>query len=360
MHERLARFVLAVLLLSVLVYFVGTEAGAVYDFQGWSGTRTDFYGTVWQPNHQVLHSKNPYQDPSLNADPASVYPPSGFLPYLPLSWLPPYTAVVLFQLLLISAAAGILVALQIRRPEQWALWLTCPLVVLPVIGGNITPIVVLGIALMWRWRDRAGLAASALTAAIAIKLFAAPLLIWLLITRRYRAAAITAIAAPAVILTSWGLIGFRGLLDYPAVLRLASTAFGADGPFLQGLARQLGQSPGVALLIGAVVASALVVVAPRTGEVESLALVSLACLALSPVVWIFYAGILVVPLAAAQLRVTVWLILPVFWSVSWWYTPLPYKSAELSVVNLLICAALVAVVFAGQGRPLAHPTSASA
>ena len=360
MKTPLPRLILVALVLSALLLFNATEARTVYRFEGWSGTHTDFYAGIWQPNHQVLEGKSPYQDPSLKLDPPSVYPPSGFLPYLPLSWFAPHTAVVLFQLLLIAAAAGTLVALRIRGPEQWVLWLACPLVVLPLLEGNITTTVVLAIALMWRWRDHAVLAASALTAAIAIKLFAAPLLIWLLITRRYRAAAITAAATPVVILGSWSLIKFHGISDYPAVLKLASNAFGADGPFLQGLVRQLGQSAAVALAIGTVAACVLIVLASRTGEVQSLALVSLACLALSPIAWNFYAGILVVPLAAAELPLTAWLILPSFWIVSWWYTPLPYKSAELSVVNLLICAILVAVVTRRRARPLGATTLAPA
>ena len=360
MRGRLGRLVLAGSLFVVLVALVQSEASVVYDYQGWSGTHTDFFGTIWKPNHQVLQGESPYDDPSLNADPASVYPPSGFLPYLPLAWLVPHTAVVLFQLLLIAAAAGSLVALQVRSPYAWMLWLTSPLVVLPVLGGNITPVVVLGVALMWRWRNRPALAAAALAAAIAIKLFVAPLLVWLLITRRFRAAAMSAVAAPAVILASWALIGFRGILDYPALLRLASKAWGADGPFLQGLARQLGLNPTVALMIGAAVASVLLVLASRTDDVKALALLCLACLALSPVAWGFYAGILVVPLAAARLQLFAWLILPAFWAVSWWYTPLPYKSAELSIVNLLLCAALAAIVLTTRRGSLAHIAPAPA
>ena len=354
--RRLGRIVLVACLLIVLLALVQSEASVVYDYQGWSGTRTDFFGTIWWPNHQVLHGESPYEDPSLNADPASVYPPSGFLPYVPLAWLAPHTAVVLFQLLLIAAAAGTLLALRVRSPYAWTLWLTCPLVVMPVLGGNITPVVVLGVALMWRWRDRPARAAAALTAAIAIKLFVAPLLIWLLITRRFRAALITAVAAPAVILASWVLIGFRGMLDYPAVLRVASKAFGADGPFLQALARQLGQNPTAALIIGAFATTALVVLASRTDEVKALVLICLACLALSPVAWGFYAGILVVPLAAARIHVSAWLILPAFWAVSWWYTPLPYKSAELSIVNLLLCVALAAFVLTTRPRAASAST----
>ena len=55
--------------------------------------------------------------------------------------------------------------------------------------GNITILLVLLVALAWRYRDRARIAGLALGAAIAAKLFVWPLVVWLLLTRRYRAAA---------------------------------------------------------------------------------------------------------------------------------------------------------------------------
>ena len=336
---------LRVLIGLVISYLVVTEAKDVYGYQGWSGVRTDFHGTIWQPNHEVLQGLSPYQDPALGIDPAAVYPPSGFLPFLPLSWLSPHVAVIVFQLFLIAAAIATLIALDVRSKEKWVLWLGCPLVLIPVLIGNITPVVVLAVALLWRWRDKAWLAAGALTAGIVIKLFVAPLVLWLLITRRYRAAIITTIAAPTVILASWTLIGFRGLLDYPAILNLGSRVYGADGPLVQGLVRQWGGSQNTAIAIGIVVATCLVALATRSGEVEALALVCFACLALAPIAWVFYLGILVVPLAASRLPWQAWALLQAFWIVSWWRTPLNYKSAELSIAALALSATLIAVLY---------------
>jgi hypothetical protein len=334
---RMSRAVLLALLAVAVVGLVVTEVQVVYDFQGWSGERTDFYATVWEPNRHVLDGRSAYD---LEHAFSAVYPPSGFLPLLPLSWFDPQIAVIVFQLMLLAAAALTMWALRVRDPRMWALWITSPLVLLPVLGGNITPVVVLAVALMWRWRDRAKLAGVALAAGVAVKLFVAPLAVWLLLTRRYVAAAVSAAASVAMILVSWALIGFDSLADYPTILDRASDVWGPDGPYVQGLAQQLGLGGTAALAVGILVAVVLFAVASRVGETPALAMCCLACLALSPVAWVFYAGILVVPLAAARLPWTWWLVLLGFW-VSWWHSPLPYKSVWLSTATIAVALGMV-------------------
>ena len=54
--------------------------------------------------------------------------------------------------------------------------------------GNLTVLLVLPLALAWRYRDRARVVGLAVGVAVAAKLFVWPLVVWLLLTRRFRAA----------------------------------------------------------------------------------------------------------------------------------------------------------------------------
>ena len=80
-------------------------------------------------------------------------------------------------------------SLGVRDWRCHVLAVTSPVVVHGLYYGNLTIVLVLPLALAWRYRDRARLAGLALGAAVAAKLFVWPLVVWLLLTRRFRAAA---------------------------------------------------------------------------------------------------------------------------------------------------------------------------
>lgn len=328
-----------------LAVIVVTEMVAVLDHQATLAVRTDFEGTIWQPARNVLDGVTPYPEAGAPGFlPASVYPPSAFLPAIPLAMLPVDQAAVIFRTLLFLAALLTLWVLRVRDWRCYALWLTSALVMLPVLIGNATLLVVLSVALLWRYRDRPWAAAAALTAAISIKLFMAPLWLWLVLTRRYRAAWYTTALAPTVMLAAWALIGFDGLREYPRLMRLVSDRYGGDGALVYGLARQIGLGAG-AIVVSAAVAAVLLGLAwrARRDELAAFALVAAAALVLSPVGWVFYAGVLIVPLAAARPRYSpAWLALLLFW-VSWWHSPLPYTSAALSVATIAAVSLLLAM-----------------
>src|SRR5262249_59841645 len=99
----------------------------------------------------------------------------------------------------------------VRDPRCYALWLLTPMMLSTIAIGNATTLVIFLAAALWRWRDSPWLAAGALVAAIATKLFVAPLVVWLIVTRRYRTAALTLAGVPLVILSAWGLIGLAAV-----------------------------------------------------------------------------------------------------------------------------------------------------
>jgi hypothetical protein len=62
----------------------------------------------------------------------------------------------------------------------------------------------------------------ALGAALALKLIAWPLVLFLLVTRRWRGAALACLSGAFFLLLPWAAIGFRGLAGYPHLLSTAN------------------------------------------------------------------------------------------------------------------------------------------
>src|SRR5436305_405060 len=81
-------------------------------------------------------------------------------------------------------------------------------------------------------------------ALVAAKLLAWPLVIWMLVTRRTRGAAITVVSAAGLALAGWSLIGMHGLLGYPGLLAADAHAFEARSHSLVAVAMSLGLPAG--------------------------------------------------------------------------------------------------------------------
>ena len=114
-------------------------------------------------------------------------------------------------------------ALRLVGVRDWRVYgvaLLTPAAMSSVLLGAVDFALMLGIAACWRWRDHAGRAGLALGAIVALKLVAAPLVAWLLVTRRWRAAATAGAVAVGLWLAGWAAIGFHGLSGYPHVLSL--------------------------------------------------------------------------------------------------------------------------------------------
>jgi glycosyl transferase family 87 len=271
----------------------------------------DFEPTFWDPWHALRAGLNPYPDPAApfaDGNPFP-YPPLAAELTLPLSWLPFGTAAVIFSAGLAVSAALTLWALNVREPALWAIWMLSAAVVGAVAGGNATLFVILAVALTWRWRDRPAWAAAALTAGIVLKLFVWPVWLWLLFTRRYRAAIYTSGATACLILASWAIIGFRGLADYPALLSNASEYLGERGLLAYALTEKV-SGPTAARSAALAVATILLAGAflRRNDDRAAITLALLAALYATPIVWLHYFGLLVIP--AALYGSWVWAAIP--------------------------------------------------
>ena len=179
--------------------------------------------------------------------------------------------------------------------------MTSPVVVHGLFYGNLTIFLLVPLAVAWRYRDRANVAGLAVGVAVAAKLFAWPLVVWLLLTRRFRSAAWAVSSSVALVLAAWAVIGFEGLADYPALLREIQDVYAVRSISLASVAGALGSSLSVAVAVSAIAGLLLLALAAwlarRVGERRSFSIVVAACIVATPIVWPNYAALLFVPIA---------------------------------------------------------------
>jgi hypothetical protein len=283
----------------------------------------DFHNGEWPAGLRLLHGLSPYFDPHSAAvlsagspHPAvtpMVYPALGALLCAAFALLPHTVADIAFTCLDMSA---VLVALRLVDVRDWRLYglvLMWP----PVVSGwqtaNITLLLVLGLAAVWRYRDRALLSGVILATLISIKVILWPLGLWLLATRRYMALAYALLSGLVLNVIAWSVLGFGELPRYLRVLQAFDHAGERRAYSTFGLALHLGASRPVAMILGfvlaAIVALGCYVVGRRGQDRVSFTLCVAVALLATPIVWLHYFALLVVPLALLRPRFsTVWLL----------------------------------------------------
>ena len=270
LRQTVALIALALLPAALVVIVVGGAIGHQFAF--------DFHGSIWQAARDVLHGHNPYPPPTAaGVAPGDrfVYPPAVAFAFIPLGVLPFPVAAACITLVLLAAVAATLYVLEVRDWRCYgAAYLSIP-VLHDVRLGALTPLLALGIALAWRWRDRTR-SAIPLAFVIVAKLFLWPLGVWLLATGRVRVALRTALYGLAASAIAWAAIGFAGLSDYPRLLRVLASAEQARGysPVSALLALGLGGNAArvVATAIGLVLLACCAIVGRRGDDRRSLIL----------------------------------------------------------------------------------------
>jgi hypothetical protein len=290
-----------------------------------------------------------------------VYPPLLALAIVPLSVLSVSAASSTFTVLGIFAVVGALRVLGVRDWRCYVLALAYPYTRDSLGIGAIGTFLALLVALVWRYRDDARLAGATTGVAIALKLFLAPLVLWLAFTRRLGAAAIGVATALALALLSWAAIGFRGIGDYVPLLRELSDLEAEQSYSALGLVSSLGAPSGLARIVVVLAGGALLVAAWRAahaggseGDRRSLTFVLAAALVLTPILWLHYLVLLVVPIALARPRLS-WLwfvpLAPVVGSWLDWYGG--WANGDLPA--LLSTAAVSGTVLAGSLHAVRPP-----
>jgi hypothetical protein len=279
---------------------------------GWA-FREAFLGAA----EAVLRGDNPYPavtDPAFERGTAYVYPPVTALLVTPFTLVPSDIAVVLFALLLVASVPATLAVLGVRDWRCYGLALLWPPVLSAVHVENITLLIGFAAALVWRYRDEPFAGGATLGASIAVKPLLWPLGLWLLATRRLRAVASSIIVGAVLLVGSWTVIGFVGLIEYQDLLRRLSEYADEYGYSVYALALDLGAGDRVARLLwvalGVGLLVATVVIARRGDERRSFALAMAATIACSPIVWLHYFALLLVVVAVARPKLGVVWFLP--------------------------------------------------
>jgi hypothetical protein len=328
--RRRRAYVPAVAILGFYLAWRVLLAGGVWDD---SAAAYDFEHSFWPAARDVLHGNSPFPPATrqaLETGTAFVYPAPAALFLAPFGLLSVHAAAALFTAVLFASALLALWLAGVRdRRCYLAAFLWWP-VQSAIMTANISLLLALAAAVLWRYRDRRVVAGLAAGAAVALKPFVWPLFIWLLATRRYAAAAWGLGAGLVLTFGSWAILGFAGLGDYVPSLRILARIEERASYTPLGAALQLGAGLGVARTLGVVAGLAalawLVLLAWRQhDERRAFAVALAACLLCSPIVWLHYYALALVAVAVLKPRFSALWLLPILAAgparpsaPSWW------------------------------------------
>jgi hypothetical protein len=286
-----------------------------------------------------------------SGDRTFAYPPLlGFLAE-PFNALGASVAAIAWPAALLCAIAIALWMLGVRDWRCYALAAVYPMTRSCIDLGTVGPFLLLGVAVAWRWREHVLRSAVGLGAAIAVKLYLWPLLIWAAAMRRFRAMVGAAVFGAACLLVPWAAVGFAGLGRYPGLLHRLSHHEASSSYSVIALGVRAHLPETVAFVISLLVAAGLLAaavwlarqdsVALRERDVAVLTLTLAAALAASPIVWMHYFLLLLVPLALARPRLS-WL-----WFVPFAYYPLgeaAWPAGDARKLGIALATTLVLLI----------------
>jgi hypothetical protein len=340
--SQLVPFTVWGLLPVVLIVFtvLGSGSGTVH-FAG------DFHYSFWPAGQQVLHGASPYVDPgspTVGHAIAFVYPAVAALLLTPLALIPHGVADVVFAGLEVAAGLLTLRVLDVRDWRLYGLVMLAPAVFAGWSVANVTLLLGLGIAAIWRYRDRPLVIGFLLALLVSVKLFLWPLALWLLATRRYAALAYATACGLALNAVAWAVLGFNELHRYGRLLSALTSIEERRGYSLVAFALHTGASHRAAYAIAFALAGAAAVACLALGrrgrEVPALALAIGVSLLATPIVQLHYFALLIVPLALVRPRLGLAWALPLAMWVSASAAPRPWQVALAAAIG----AAMVAVV----------------
>ncbi len=230
-----------------------------------------------------------------------VYPPAVLIALAPFALLPAGVANAVFVALLLPLPGVALWLLGVRDLRCYSLmYLSAPLLLGTEIG-TLSPLLLVGCALVWYLRDRAVTAGLIVAALVCAKLFLWPLVVWFVITRRWRAAAVASGVSAVGTLAGFVFVGGADLRAYPHMLSVLSSIEQTQGYSAVAGASQLGApatlARGIAVALGVALLATAWRAARRGDESAAFGIVVCAALVLTPIVWLHYLVLLFVPIA---------------------------------------------------------------
>jgi Glycosyltransferase family 87 len=320
----------------------------------------DFHNGEWPAGVRILHGLSPYFGPHSAAvlsagspHPAvtpMVYPALGALLCAAFALLPHTVADITFTALDMSA---VLLALRLLNVRDWRLY-GLVLIWPPVVSGwqtaNITLLLVLGLAAVWRYRDRPLLSGLILATLISIKVILWPLALWLLATRRYMSLTYALVSGLVLNVIAWSVLGFGELPRYLQVLQAFDHAGERRAYSTFSLALHLGASQTMASVLGLMLASAVAVacfaIGRRGRDEMSFTLCVAVVLLATPIVWLHYFALLAAPIAVWRRSLSLaWFVPLLLWAT-------PFQETHGDAWRVIVALAVSAAAVGAARTPL--------
>jgi hypothetical protein len=280
---------------------------------------SDFRAAFWRAGRHVLSGESPYPAVIDFGRLPFVYPAPAAILFAPFGLLPEGLAAVLFMVLLVAALLLTLHLCGVSDPRCYALALLWAPVFSAVQTANLTLLLALGVAAVWRFRERPLTSAVIAGVLVSLKIFLWPIMIWLAVRQGVRKAGASACVAALTAVGSWAIIGFAGFADYPHLVRQVSREEGPGSYSVTALLMRIGlgqiSAMTLALALGLGMAAVACRLARREGDGRwSFALTIAAVIVCTPVVWLHYYALFVVALAlvSPQLKPE-WLLPLLLW-----------------------------------------------
>lgn len=291
---------------SLIIFPVLVTVGLFLEYSAAHQVAVDFHHDFWVAGSRVLHGLNPYDwtRKQIAALACFPYPAPAALLFVPFSLLRRGVSDLMFVTLLLTAC---LTALRVLNVGDWRVY-TLVLLWWPVINAwqtaNVTLLLVCGIAAVWRYRDSPAVAGCLTALMLSTKPVVWPLVLWLLITLRFRAAVYGLALTLLLNVISWTVLGFGEIPAWWHLISLQMDVLSRQGYGLIALAMHLGAGRAAGTALQFVITAALAVgcirLARSRREREAFAVAIALMLTSSPLVDNHYFALLIVPLAIAR------------------------------------------------------------
>ena len=265
----------------------------------------DFHNELYPQAKLVLHGTDPYPPPGsdLSSGANSIWPVAALVPVFPLVPLPPGAADGVWTALVIVSLLATLLVLGVRDWRVVGVTFLWAPVISAIQTANLTLPLGLLLAIAWRFRHGRGTAGVAVGVGIAAKFFLWPFVpLFAALRRRTDAAIALALALGSLLL----LLPFISIGDYLRLVHSLSNTFERHSYTLYAFLTSVhtgGEAARIAAIAVGIIVLALSVVR------RSFAIAVGAALALSPIVWLHFFALLVVPLAIVRPRFcAAWLV----------------------------------------------------
>ena len=258
-------------------------------------TRSYDFDVFLRAGYAALHGQHVYPSPgspAVYSGSSFVYPYFAVWPFVALAVISSSLSTTLFFSLCVCAVLSACLVGAKGDPWPATITLCTAFTITGLQLGALSPLLFVGAVFLWRLRDRPVPLALLAAPVIACKLFLAPLLVWLLLARRYRAFAYASASTLALLALSFAL-GPIGPAPYLQLLSQMGAHEAASGFGLVGALIDAHLAPGAAEATALALALALFAAAHvhfRRSHDERVSFCAgiVASLVLTPVLWSHY------------------------------------------------------------------------